>query len=39
MTGLLIGTFVIGGLHTILWLPRAIQMRRKKVTSRPEGDA
>ncbi len=39
MTGLLIGTFVIGGLHTILWLPRAIQIRRKKVTSRPEGDA
>lgn len=28
MTGLLIFTFVLGGLHTILWLPRAIQMRR-----------
>jgi len=39
MTGLLIGTFVIGGLHTILWLPRAIQMRRKKVASRPEGES
>jgi len=30
MTGLLIGTFVFGGIHTLLWLPRAIQMRRKK---------
>ncbi len=39
MTGLLIGTFVVGGLHTILWLPRAIQMRRrhrKNGTSGPE---
>jgi hypothetical protein len=30
MTGLLVGTFVIGGLHTLLWLPRALQMRRKR---------
>jgi thiosulfate reductase cytochrome b subunit len=29
MTGLLIGTFVVGGLHTLLWLPRAVQMRRQ----------
>jgi hypothetical protein len=29
MTGLLVGTFVIGGVHTILWLPRAFQMRRE----------
>jgi len=29
MTGLLIGTFVIGGVHTLLWLPRAFQMRRE----------
>jgi thiosulfate reductase cytochrome b subunit len=29
MTGLLIGTFVIGGTHTLMWLPRAIQMRRE----------
>jgi hypothetical protein len=29
MTSLLIGTFVFGGLHTILWLPRALQMRRE----------
>ena len=28
MTTLLIGTFVIGGVHTLLWLPRALQMRR-----------
>ncbi len=30
MTGLLIGTFVIGGAHTLLWLPRAIQLRRER---------
>ncbi len=29
MTSLLLGTFVIGGLHTLLWLPRALQMRRE----------
>jgi uncharacterized protein with PIN domain len=29
MTGLLLGTFVIGGLHTLLWLPKAFQMRRE----------
>ncbi len=29
MTFLLLGTFVIGGLHTLLWLPRAFQMRRE----------
>ncbi len=28
MTSLLIGTFVIGGIHTLLWLPRALQIRR-----------
>lgn len=28
MTGLLVGTFVVSGLHTLLWLPRAFQMRR-----------
>ena len=28
MTGLLIGTFTLGGAHTLLWLPRALQMRR-----------
>jgi predicted CXXCH cytochrome family protein len=29
MTSLLAGTFVIGGVHTLLWLPRAFQMRRE----------
>jgi uncharacterized protein with PIN domain len=29
MTSLLIGTFVVGGVHTLLWLPRAIEMRRE----------
>jgi uncharacterized protein with PIN domain len=29
MTGLLLGTFVVGGIHTLLWLPRAFQMRRE----------
>ena len=27
MTGLLVGTFTVGGLHTLLWFPRALQMR------------
>ena len=30
MTALLIGTFVVGGVHTLLWLPRALQMRRQR---------
>ena len=30
MTGLLVGTFAVSGLHTLLWLPRAFQMRREK---------
>lgn len=29
MTSLLIGTFVFGGIHTLLWLPRALQMKRE----------
>ena len=29
MTTLLVGTFVVGGLHTLLWLPRALEMRRE----------
>jgi hypothetical protein len=29
MTTLLLVTFVVGGLHTLLWLPRAFQMRRE----------
>ena len=30
MTSLLIGTFLFGGIHTLLWLPRAFQMRRQR---------
>jgi hypothetical protein len=29
MTGLLVGTFIVGGIHTLLWMPRAFQMRRE----------
>ena len=29
MTGLLVGTFVIAGIHTLLWLPRSLEWRRK----------
>lgn len=29
MTGLLVGTFAVGGAHTLLWLPRAFQMRKE----------
>jgi hypothetical protein len=34
MTGLLVGTFVVGGVHTALWLPRALKMRREKTRMR-----
>jgi len=30
MTSLLVGTFIIGGVHTLLWLPRALQMQRQR---------
>ncbi len=29
MTSLLIGTFILGGIHTLLWLPRALKMQRE----------
>jgi uncharacterized protein with PIN domain len=29
MTTLLVGTFVVGGLHTLLWIPRALHWRRE----------
>ncbi len=29
MTGLLVGTFILAGTHTLLWLPRSLQWRRK----------
>jgi hypothetical protein len=28
MTSLLVGTFLFGGVHTLLWLPRAFQYRK-----------
>jgi uncharacterized protein with PIN domain len=34
MTSLLIGTFVFGGVHTLLWIPRALQMRKQLRTER-----
>ncbi len=36
MVSLLVGTFVLGGLHTVLWLPRALQMRRARQAARAE---
>jgi hypothetical protein len=30
MTGLVIGVFVVSGIHTLLWLPRALKMRRER---------
>jgi uncharacterized protein with PIN domain len=29
MTTLLVGTFVVSGIHTLLWLPKALEMRRE----------
>lgn len=29
MTALLVGTFAASGLHTLLWLPRSLELRRK----------
>jgi hypothetical protein len=29
MTGLLVGTFLLAGLHTLLWLPRSLQWKRE----------
>lgn len=36
MTSLLIGTFVLGGVHTLLWIPRALQRRRSKRNNPPK---
>ncbi len=38
MTGLLVVTFVVGGIHTLLWLPRALQMRRARAKREQERD-
>jgi len=29
MTGLLVGTFILAGIHTLLWLPRSLQWKRE----------
>ncbi len=39
MTSLLIGTFLVGGLHTILWFPRALQLRRERDRAEREAEA
>ena len=36
MTSLLVGTFFLGGIHTLLWLPRALQMKRAHRKQREE---
>jgi cytochrome b subunit of formate dehydrogenase/uncharacterized protein with PIN domain len=33
MTGLLVATFVVAGLHTLAWLPRSLQYRQMLVTT------
>lgn len=41
MTSLLVGTFFLGGVHTLLWLPRALRMqreRRKNLEKKKQGD-
>ena len=39
MTALLVGTFVVSGIHTLLWLPRAFQMRRELRAMQDAGQA
>ncbi len=39
MTTLLVTTFILGGVHTLLWLPRALQMRRQLPSKLSEPDA
>ncbi len=34
MTSLLVGTFLMGGIHTLLWLPRALQLKKKRKAQR-----
>ena len=38
MTGLLVVTFTVSGLHTLLWLPRALQMHRRHKKEAGSGD-
>ncbi len=37
MTGLLVSTFTLSGIHTLLWLPRALKMNREKKKKLSEG--
>jgi uncharacterized protein with PIN domain len=39
MVSLLIGTFTIGGIHTLLWLPRALEMRRARRAAEREAES
>ncbi len=39
MTTLLVGTFIVGGVHTLLWLPRAFQMRRELKAEEAKAEA
>jgi hypothetical protein len=39
MTTLLVGTFLVSGVHTLLWLPRALQMRRELRAAEAEESA
>lgn len=39
MTGLLVGTFGFFGLHTLLWLPRSLQMRRERLARSARSEA
>ena len=39
MTTLLVSTFVFGGIHTLLWLPKAVQMRRELRAEEAREDA
>jgi len=39
MTGLLVGTFFIAGLHTVLWFPRSLEWRRKLKELRSQANA
>ncbi|MCX6134181.1 MAG: cytochrome c3 family protein [Ignavibacteriales bacterium] len=39
MTSLLVVTFILGGVHTLLWLPRALRMQReRRKNSRKQGE-
>jgi len=39
MTALLIGTFTVSGAHTLMWLPRAVQMRKQHASEQAETHA